>query len=345
MRTATRFLLAALLAVLISWPMSAQQAQPIQTTAAAKPAGIAATVNGEPIPEVAVQRGLRRVPPDKQAEARPEILEFLVDNALIEQNLQQRAIAVEKKEIDGMIEKIKGEIAKDNEATKQKHTFEEFMKELMLEETDLRAQIAADLRWEKFVNQQADEKTLRKYFDENKEMFDGSLVRARHVLLTPKPGDAQEATKAQQQLVAWKKQVEDQAAAGLAKLPASTDPLEKEKARVRLVEDGFAAIAQKESTCPSKAKGGDIGQFPRAGSMVEPFAKAAFALKPYQISDPVKTQFGFHIILCTDKKPGTEPKFDLVKDEIKEVWATRLRENMVAQLRGTAKIAIAPVKP
>src|SRR5262249_9400792 len=163
------------------------------------------------------------------------------------------------------------------------------------------------------VNQQADEKTLRKYFDENKEMFDGSLVRARHVLLTPKPGDAQEATKAQQQLAAWKKQIEDQAVVGVAKLPANTEPLEKEKARVKLCEDGCGAIAQKDSACPSKAKGGDIGQFPRAGSMVEPFAKAAFALKPYQISDPVKTQFGVHIILCTDKKPWTEPKFDLVK--------------------------------
>jgi len=342
MRIATRFLLAGSLAAAICWPILAQQAQPVPP---AKPAGEAAKVNGQPVPEVAVQRGLRRVPPEKHAEARPEILEFLIDNVLIEQRLKQQSIAVDNKEIDGMVEKIKNEIVKDNEATKQKHTFEEFMKELMLDEAELRAQIAADLRWEKFVNQNADEKSLRAFFDQNKEMFDGTLVRARHILLTPKAGDAQEAAKAQQQLAAWKKQIEEQAMAGVAKLPAGTDALEKEKARVKLIDDGFAAIAQKESACPSKAKGGDIGQFPRAGSMVEPFAKAAFTLKPYQISDPVKTQFGYHLILSTDKKMGTEPKFDMVKDEVKEVYALRLREQMVGTLRTTAKIEITPAKP
>jgi parvulin-like peptidyl-prolyl isomerase len=343
MRIATRCIAAALFAALIYVPLTAQEAQPIKTVAA-KQNAVAAVVNGEPIPELAVQRGLKRVPPDKHAEARPEILDFLIDNALIEQNLQQKSIAVEKKEVDGMIEKIKGEIAKQNETTKQKHTFEEFMKELMLDETELRAQIAADLRWDKFITQQTDDKTLRAYCDQNKEMFDGSMVHARHILLMPKAGDAQEAAKAQQQLAAWKKQVEDQAAARVAKLPAGTDALEKEKARVKLIEEGFAAVAKKESACPSKEKGGDIGSFPRAGAMVEPFAKAAFALKPYQISEPIKTQFGYHIILSTEKKPGQQPNFDKIKEDVKEIYAAKLREGMVAKLRAGAKISVTPMK-
>src|SRR5262249_36048242 len=113
---------------------------------------------------------------------------------------------------------------------------------------------------------------------------------------------------------------------------------------VKLMEDGFAAVAQKESACPSKEKGGDIGMFPRAGAMVEPFAKAAFALKPYQISDPIKTQFGYHIILTTEKKQGQEPKFDAVKEEVKEVYASKLREGMLTKLRATAKITTTPMK-
>jgi hypothetical protein len=52
-------------------------------------AGIAATVNGQPIAEKAVQRGLKRVPPDKQAEARQQILKRLIENALLDQYLQQ----------------------------------------------------------------------------------------------------------------------------------------------------------------------------------------------------------------------------------------------------------------
>jgi parvulin-like peptidyl-prolyl isomerase len=343
MRIATRLAAAALFAAFVCLPLLAQQAQPAKTTTA-QPNAIAASVNGEPIPEIAVQRGLKRVPADKQSEARVEILDFLIDNTLIEQNLLQRSIAIEKKEIDGMIDKIKSEISKQNETTKQKHTFEDFMKELMLGEAELRAQIAADLRWDKFINQQTDEKTLKTYCEQNKEMFDGSQVHARHILLMPKAGDAQEAAKAQQQLAAWKKQIEDQAATGVAKLPAGTDALEKEKARVKLIEDGFAAIAQKESACPSKDKGGDIGMFFRAGPMVEPFAKAAFALKPYQISDPIKTQFGYHIILTTEKKPGQQPDFSKIKDDVKEVYAAKLREVLVAKLRVDAKIVVTPSK-
>jgi parvulin-like peptidyl-prolyl isomerase len=347
MRIATRFLLTASLATALGGLVQAQQQapQPLAAQPAVDSKAVAATVNGQPIPEIAVQRGLKRVPPAKHAEARGEILEFLIDNALIEQNLQQRGVAVEKKDIDGMIEKIKSEIAKQNETTKQKHTFEEFMKELMLDETELRTQITADLRWEKYAEQQGDEKTLRSFFDANKDMFDGSMVRVRHILLTPKVGDAQDAAKAQQQLAAWKKLIEEQAAAAVAKLPAGTDALEKEKARVKLIDEAFAAVAQKESACPSKTKGGDVGMFPRAGSMVEPFAKAAFALKPYQMSNPVKTQFGYHLILATEKKAGQEPKFETVKDEVKEIYAMRLRETLTGQLRANAKIEVKPAKP
>jgi peptidyl-prolyl cis-trans isomerase C len=345
MRTFAHFLFAAVLAAGLAASAIGQTAQQAPATAAKStptPNGVAATVNGQPISEVAVQRGLKRVPPNRQAEARAEILEFLIDNLLIEQNLQQRGLTVEKKEIDALIDKIKAEIANQNKATKQNHTFEEFMKELLLTEEELRSQIAADLRWEKYVNQQADEKTLQTFFDANKEMFDGSMVRARHILLTPKAGDAQEAEKARLQLVAMKKQVEDQAAAGVAKLPPTTDALEKEKACVKLVDEAFAALAKEKSACPSKDKGGDVGMFPRAGSMVEPFAKAAFALKPYQISEPVKTQFGYHLILATEKRPGTDTKFETVKEDVKEIYSMRLRESLTAQLRPKAKITINP---
>jgi parvulin-like peptidyl-prolyl isomerase len=349
MRQAVRFILAVSAAAFLSWSAVAQQAQQTQAPApkeAPAPTGVAATVNGQPILEVAVQRGLKRVPPARHSEARVEILDYLIDNTIIEQNLQQRGVTVEKKEIDAMVEKIKAEIAKQNETTKEKHTYEDFMKELMLTEDELRSQIAADLRWEKFTNQQADEKVLRTFFDSNKEMFDGSMVRVRHILLTPKAGDAQEGQKAQQQLAAMKKQIEDQATAGLAKLPANTDPLEKEKARVKLVDEAFAALAKEKSACPSKDKGGDVGMFPRAGSMVEPFAKAAFALKPYQMSDVVKTQFGYHLILATERKTGQETKFETVKEDVKEIYASRLRDSLTGQLRPAAKITInTPAKP
>lgn len=67
----------------------------------------------------------------------------------------------------------------------------------------------------------------------------------------------------------------------------------------------FAEIAKASSACPSGANGGDLGEFGH-GQMVPEFDKAAFALEPGQISAPVKTSFGWHLILCTAKNKETD---------------------------------------
>jgi parvulin-like peptidyl-prolyl isomerase len=342
MRIAARHGLALAVAALIACSALAQQAS--TSTPAAVPAGTAATVNGQPIPEVAVQRGCKSVPKEQQAQARAEILELLIDNQLLEQYLLQQRITVDKKDIDARIDKIKAELAEQNKIAQKKQTFEDVLKELMMGEAELRSQIEGGLRYDKWVNDQCKEDDLKKFFETNKDMFDGSMVRARHILLTPKTGDAQAGEQARKDLLAIKQQIEKTVADGLAKLPSTTTPLDKETQRVKLLEDAFATQAKEKSACPSKEKGGDVGTFPRAGSMVEPFAKAAFALKPYEMSDVVKTQFGYHLILCSSQlKPTREVKFEgSIKDAVKEVFAERLRESKCAELRKTAKIEIKP---
>jgi len=303
---------------------------------AAAPNAVAATVNGQPVLESAVQRGLKRVPPARHAEARPEIVNYLIENALLDQYLLQLRIAADAKEVDKKIEQMKAEIQKE------KMDYAKVLKDMQLTEGELREHIASDLRWDKYAQSQATDKVLRDLFNSSKDMFDGSMVRVRHILLTPNASDVKAVEAARAQLLAMKKQIEDQTAAGLAKLPATTAALEREQARHKLIEDSFAALAKEKSACPSKQQGGDVGWFDRAGTMVEPFAKAAFALKEYEISDVVQTQFGLHLMLMLQKRPGKEFKFEEKKDEVKEVYCDRLRESLVTQLRQRAKIAITP---
>ncbi|MFA5479103.1 MAG: peptidylprolyl isomerase [Candidatus Muiribacteriota bacterium] len=79
----------------------------------------------------------------------------------------------------------------------------------------------------------------------------------------------------------------------------------------------FEEAAMNYSTCPSKAQGGDLGFFGR-GRMVPEFEKAAFLLSKGQISDPVKTQFGWHLILCNDTKDGKTASLASVKTQIQK---------------------------
>ena len=87
------------------------------------------------------------------------------------------------------------------------------------------------------------------------------------------------------------------------KIRASHILLEKQSQALKVAEElkaggNFSEMAKKYSTCPSGKRGGDLGQFGR-GKMVKEFEQAAFALKPGQTSDPIKTQFGYHIIKRT----------------------------------------------
>ena len=77
----------------------------------------------------------------------------------------------------------------------------------------------------------------------------------------------------------------------------------------------FFELAKKNSDGPSANSGGDLGYFSR-GQMVKPFEDAAFALKPGEISGPVQTEFGWHVIKVEDKRNQPVPAFDEVKDQI-----------------------------
>jgi len=313
---------------------------PVTPPAAAKPVdrptGVAATVNNQQIPEVAVWRALRQFPEAEHPIARKEILNHLVENILIDQYLNALKITVEQAEVDKLLEELKGELKK---------SMKDYAKELeamMLTEAEFRSEVSAQMKWDKFLKQQGTDEALKAFFAKRPDIFDGTLVRARHVLM-PTTADASKQAEYKKLLADIKATVAAEADKAVAAMnPQPADALAKEKARGAKVEELFGEYAKRHSTCPSKANGGDLQFFPRVGAMVEPFADAAFKLNVYQMSEVVETEFGYHMILVTAKNPGKQRTFEEVKEDVRSVYAMQLRQAVVGQMKPRAQIAMTP---
>lgn len=300
-----------------------------------RPEGVAAKVNGQDIPEVAVYRALRQFPTGEREVARKEILSHLVENVIIDQYLTALKLTAEPAEVDKLIGELKEELKKSSK---------DYMSELagmMLTEAEFRAEVTAQMKWDKFVKQQGTDEALKKLFDASPNVFDGTMVRARHVLMTPGT-DPVKVEEAKKTLLGIKAAVEGEATK--AHDAAQGDANAKMVAKNNRAEEIFGEYAKKYSVCPSKTTGGDLNYFPRVGAMVEPFAAAAFGLQPYGMSDVVSTEFGYHLIMVTAKKAGAPKTFEQVKEDVRILYAIRLREAVLAQMKPKAQVVMTPSK-
>jgi peptidyl-prolyl cis-trans isomerase C len=107
--------------------------------------------------------------------------------------------------------------------------------------------------------------------------------------------------------------------------------------RLKNGED-FAKVANEKSK-DTNAEGGDLGFFTR-GQMLKPFEDAAFALEPGQISEPVQTQFGWHVIKVEEKRDQALPSYEDVKDAIMAQLIQQKAQQVVKGLRDSAKIDV-----
>src|SRR6059058_896709 len=99
----------------------------------------------------------------------------------------------------------------------------------------------------------------------------------------------------------------------------------------------FAELAKKKSKDPGASDGGDLGFFTK-DQMVPEFSNVAFVLEPGKISDPVKSQFGWHVIKVEEKRNRQAPPMDQLKGQIETYVTRKAQADYVAKLREAAKV-------
>ena len=277
---------------------------------------VIATVNGEEIFRKDFDRRMnviRRMNQDVTRSVQIQVVNQLAKKVLLKQFVEGQNIDVSDEEVQGELEKIQY-FLKSNPNNSEK-TLEEILGTQGSSISALEGEVRRTLALSKYLDESVDDGEKRSYFEANKSAFNGEKVKTSHILIdtTELKTDA-ELEKARQKIEEVKKEIDNGA--------------------------DFAEMARKYSTCPSAENGGDIGFFQRKGSIVEEFAKVAFSMEVGEISEPVKTQFGYHIIKVTDKEEGRDVSYEDVADMVDFVYMQIKTETILKGLYEKAEIEI-----
>jgi parvulin-like peptidyl-prolyl isomerase len=250
---------------------------------------------------------------DQRKEMRKAAVDALVEDALMRQYLAKNAQPINQADFNKEVQELMDALKKQNK------TLEMFYKETGQTEEILRRDIVAKLQWRNLLGRFLPDAKAKEYYDANKLFFDKVFVKASHILIKLPPNPSKEQRdKAMQQMLVWRQDI----VTGKAK---------------------FEDIARQHSQCPTKDKGGDIGQFPYKFVVVPEFAKSAFSLKVGEVSDVVQTVFGLHLIKVTERTKGEPSSFQALKETVREVWAQdeELFVRVLAEQRKKGDIKIA----
>jgi peptidyl-prolyl cis-trans isomerase C len=292
-----------------SMPPAAAQQQPSPDTPAA-------TVNGEVIrlgdvdAYIKSKLALGPLTPVQARQLRTDVVSDMIDDVLLRQFLRQHGPKVESAEVDRHLKALGESLAK------QGKTLADFYRETRQTEAQARETWMTLLQLSGYVKQRVTDEQLRQYHAANRDVFDRVEVKVSHIMIRASAhGPPVERAAAREKLQALRAEI----AAG----------------RV-----DFADMARRYSQCPSAPLGGDLGFIPRKGMLDEPFAKAAFALKPGDVSGVVETDSGVHLIRVTARKPGTPSTFEACAEDVREAFTDDFRAELVARLRKQGQIQI-----
>ena len=295
----------------------------------------AALVNGKVITHEELERNVfvyqqrlfketgQVVRPEKIPEVRNRVLQDLIDQELLYQESQKRSIKIEESVVNERLRLLRRQFRSEED-------FKEAMVEASVSEKALKSQIARNLAIDKFMEEEFVKRTdvsdaeKESFYESNPEFFKKpEQVRASHVLVRLDAG------------------------ASTADKNQAREKVESIKKSSEQGED-FAALAQKFSDCPSKAKGGDLGYFAR-GQMVKPFEDAAFGLDVGKLSEVVETEYGYHLIKVIDKKAERKMGFKEVEKDIEQYLiaqkVNKEKNTFINKLKQKAKVETFLIEP
>ena len=253
--------------------------------------------------------------PEDREIAYNKAMEILVNTQLLNHYLISQRIQVPEAKISEQIDQAKEQLRKEGQ------DFDAVLKQSGTSMDEMRKGIANTLRFDQYAGTRATEATLKRFLNDNRDRFGRTQVRASHILIRVEPNATKEQKdKARQKLEAIRKEIVGGKIA-------------------------FAAAANKYSEDPANAggAGGDLDYFTLDSGFVEEFADAAFKLKKGEISEPVETPFGLHLIQVTDRKEGKVPEFEQSKPYLLNAYRMEMQKEIVTDERKSAKIDIKPM--
>ena len=264
-----------------SEPAASGAARPAAQTGAAtapapssRPAGkVVATVGKSEITSGRIDAILARfgdqIPPEQMQAVRAKVLKSLILQELASAYVTRGKVPCSDAELAAEKEKFLAEAAAAG--TKGNAT---------LADMGITDKMVNDkVKIDKALNEQVSKEKVAAFMKDNASYFDGTAVAASHILILCEP------------------------TAPTAQQKEARDKLQTIAQEIASGKISFEDAAKKYSGCPSSKDGGALGEF-TYDRMVPPFSKAAFALKPGQLSDIVRTQFGFHLIKVTNRTEG-----------------------------------------
>ncbi len=266
------------------------------------------------------------------------VVNELVIKALLDEEIAKRGIKVTNADVEEAVKTIVDKVG-------SKEQLDKILKQNGMTAADFKKDLKEQVKMKKLAeslgSSDVSDAEIKDFYNKNIDKFKyPEKVRASHILISVNPDELTEIVKSDP---ANKNLSEADVKAKVNEQIKSKEAKAKDLfAKVKNDPSSFAKIAKENSEDPTTAeKGGELGFFAK-NEMVPPFAEAAFKAKPNTVVGPVKSQFGYHIILVTDRMAAGQEPFEKVKSSIKEYLVNQKQlgyiDNLVESLKKNAKI-------